>query len=974
METATKKKSIAIAITSFNIVFFCLFFISFSSFSNNSDSIKRTLGKQVIENSEEGAFPLVKNKIPAALLISESEYPGVKRVMGYFQNDLKMVSGNEPLLTFGKQQTGQAVVIAGTFQKGGIIDMLNERGKIDFSGLKGKKEMFLIQVVDQPMEGIDQALVIAGSDKRGTIYGILEVSKQMGVSPWYWWADVPVEKHDNLFFKKGIVTEGEPKVTYRGIFLNDEEPALGRWAVEKYGGFNAQFYEKLFELILRLKGNFIWPAMWWASFNSDDPLNPALADEMGIVMGTSHHEPMNRAHAEWKPYGGKDWNYETNPEQLQKFWTEGIERTKNYETVVTLAMRGDGDMAMSQETNIALLQKIVTDQREILKKVTGKKLPEIPQVWALYKEVQDYYDEGMRVPDDITLLLCDDNWGNIRKLPKPEEPKRSGGYGIYYHFDYVGGPRNYKWLNTSPIYRVWEQMNLAYRHGVDRIWVVNVGDLKPMEFPISFFLDLAWDPDRYSHDGLFEYTRQWAEAQFGAGLSTEVAELLDSYTRFNSRRKPELLEPNTYSHIHYQEAQRIAGAYNLLAERSTKIYEKLPENYRDAYYQLVQYPVEACATLNDMYVTVGKNRLYAAQGRVSANELVGKARKLYEKDSLMSLYYNKTLANGKWNNMMNQTRIGYTYWQQPRFNTMPATTRLKALEGAHIGVSIEGSSEWWPGSTRVAELPRFDPFNKQKYCIEIFNRGNKPFEADIECESSMLNLSAKKVQVEQQVQIWVEASWKTPVKQLTRVPIWVTGPDGAKIEVVAVIDPLEGIALDKGGFVESNGFLAIEAGNVSRIIAREEKSWVKIPGFGRTHSGMMPVPVTMHSLQNPLEGACLEYDLQTTSACEANVKLVLAPTLNIYNNEGLRIAVSINDNPPVLLNMHNWQSFRDWEESVRTNTVVLESKHLLTSGKNILKVWALDPAVVVQRILVDTGGLKPSYLGPPESYLIRGPE
>ena len=389
-------------------------------------------------------FTLSYRGFSAPIFVSNEEYPGVRRIVGYFQDDMQKVTGIRPELISGSIPKSKEVVLIGTIGKNSLIDELVKSGKINISDIRGKWESSMIQMIENPFPGVKRALVIAGCDKRGTIFGVFELSRQIGVSPWYWWSDVPVKKHPNVFVNNGRFVFGEPKVKYRGIFLNDEEPALGRWAVEKYGGFNHQMYEKVFELILRLKGNYLWPAMWWASFNSDDPVNPELADEMGIVMGTTHHEPMMRAHAEWKPFGGGEWNYETNPEQLRKFWTEGIQRMGNRESIVTLAMRGDGDMAMSEGTNRALLEKIVADQRQIITDVTGKNCTETPQLWALYKEVQDYYDRGMRVPDDVTLLLCDDNWGNIRKLPKPGTPPRVGGYGIYYHFDYVGGPRNYK--------------------------------------------------------------------------------------------------------------------------------------------------------------------------------------------------------------------------------------------------------------------------------------------------------------------------------------------------------------------------------------------------------------------------------------------------------------------------------------------------------------------------------------------------
>ncbi|MDP3435325.1 MAG: glycosyl hydrolase 115 family protein, partial [Bacteroidota bacterium] len=445
-------------------------------------------------SKEKQDISIVTGGTAVPIVIDAGEFPGIVRVAKLFQDDIFQVTSLKPELVVGELPKSESIIIAGTIGKSKLIDQLVASGKLNISDLEGKWETSLIQVIKNPFPRIKQALVIAGSDKRGTIFGLFDLSRQIGVSPWHFWSDVPAKKHSELYARSGRYISGEPKVKYRGIFLNDEEPALGRWAVKNYGGFNHQFYEKVFELILRLKGNYLWPAMWWASFNTDDPINPELAEEMGIVMSTTHHEPMMRAHAEWKIKKGAAWNYETNKDTLQQFWKEGIERMDKHESIVSMGMRGDGDMAMTAETNIALLEKIVADQREIIENVTGKPASETPQLWALYKEVQDYYDNGMRVPDDVTLLLCDDNWGNVRKLPRPDDKPRAGGYGIYYHFDYVGGPRNYKWLNTSPLPAVWEQMHMAYEHGVDRIWLVNVGDLKPMELPISFFLDYAWNP------------------------------------------------------------------------------------------------------------------------------------------------------------------------------------------------------------------------------------------------------------------------------------------------------------------------------------------------------------------------------------------------------------------------------------------------------------------------------------------------
>ena len=368
-----------------------------------------------------------------------------------------------------------------------------------------------------PLPGVAEGLIIAGSDKRGTIYGIYDLSEQIGVSPWYWWADVPVQHQNALFVKPGRYVQGPPAVKYRGIFLNDEAPALSGWVKEKFGNYNHQFYEKVFELLLRLKANYLWPAMWNNAFNEDDPLNPQLADMYGIVMGTSHHEPMLRAQQEWKRHGTGPWDYSLNSDVLQEFWTEGIERNKNYESIITLGHERRRRSSHDREapTSRCWKKSSPTSARSLASHLNPD-LSAVPQDWALYKEVQEYYEKGMRVPDDVTLLWCDDNWGNIRRLPTAEERKRSGGAGIYYHFDYVGDPRSYKWLNTIPITKVWEQMNLAYNYGANRIWIVNVGDLKPMEFPIEFFLTLAWHPERVAQGAAFRNTRRmWAQREFG---------------------------------------------------------------------------------------------------------------------------------------------------------------------------------------------------------------------------------------------------------------------------------------------------------------------------------------------------------------------------------------------------------------------------------------------------------------------------
>ena len=604
-----------------------------------------------------------------AVIYSDPNEPElIKTAVTLLQQDIEQVTGKKIPIVTAIDQANKNVIAVGTLAQSSFLKQLISQKKLNTSAINGKWEASLVQTVSNPAPGIAHALVVAGADRRGAAYGVFELSKQFGVSPWYWWADVPVDKHKEIYIKESISLTDAPKVKYRGLFINDEAPALSGWTKEKFGGFNHNFYEKFFELVLRLKGNYVWPAMWGNAFYADDSLNIKAADKYGVVIGTSHHEPLMRAHDEWRRVNGGQWNYETNKEKLQQFWRDGIKRATN-EKIVSVGMRGDGDAPMSRETATALLERIVADQRTIISDVTGKPAEQTPQLWALYKEVQDYYDKGMRVPDDVTLLLSDDNWGNLRKLPRLDEKARKGGYGIYYHFDYVGGPRNYKWLNTNPLPRIWEQMHLAWEYKVQDIWIVNVGDIKPMEFPISFFLDYAWNPEKIDADDLTAYTENWAAAQFGKQHAKDIATLLAKYGKYSGRRKPELLDANTYS-LATGEWKTVVDEYIDLLKKAEAINNELPADDKDAYFQLVLHPIKACANLNTMYYYTALNKQAYTNRLKETNLYADKVKELYVADSLITQQYHQ-LNNGKWNHLMSQTHIGYTYWQQPNQQKMP---------------------------------------------------------------------------------------------------------------------------------------------------------------------------------------------------------------------------------------------------------------------------------------------------------------
>ena len=632
---------------------------------------------------------------------------GVSYAANALVKDIMKVSGSKAILTSDaglkdKDAAGKPTILVGTIGHSTAIDQLIRQKRINGNLLKGKREKFIITVVDGQ-------LVIAGSDRRGTIYGIYELSQQMGVSPWYDWADVPVIHHDSIFVNKGVYTDGEPAVRYRGIFLNDEAPCLTSWVKNTYGTDygDHRFYQRVFELVLRLRGNMMWPAMWGWAFYADDPENEKTADEMGVVMSTSHHEPMARNHQEYarNRKGWGPWNYQKNKENLQKFFREGIERMKGTEQIVTIGMRGDGDEAMSDEADTRLMTNIINDQRKIIADVTGKKASETPQVWALYKEVLDYYDKGMKVPDDVTLLLCDDNWGNVRRVPNAKERKHKGGWGLYYHVDYVGAPRNSKMLNVTPVQNPWEQLTLAYENGIDRLWILNVGDLKPMEYPISQFMDMAWNPRKYDVNNITRHTRNWCAQQFGESQADEAARILNLVCKYNGRCTPEMLDKNTYS-LENGEWQEVVNQYLQLEADALRQYNSLPAAYHDAYRQIILFPIEVMSNLHQMYFAQAQNNALYKQGNPKANVWADECERFFKRDSIICDYYNHKMSGGKWNGMMTQKHIGYKSWNDAfEKDTCPQLFRVSVSEAPviaeHNGV-VEIEAPFFASKTDAA--------------------------------------------------------------------------------------------------------------------------------------------------------------------------------------------------------------------------------------------------------------------------------
>ncbi|MGW4522395.1 glycosyl hydrolase 115 family protein [Amycolatopsis sp. NPDC004378] len=967
-------------------------------------------GSAVPDSASAGTgFPLVSRGTAATIVVSPGDLPGVRRVAGDLAADVERVTGVRPAVSDVVPADGP-VVLVGTLGHSPPVDSLVAAGRLDVREVAGKWETSLSQVVGGQ-------LVLTGSDQRGVIYGVYEISRRIGVSPWYWWADVPPARRAELHLPGERFSLGTPHVKYRGFFINDENPALGTWAPAYFGpglapgypgGFNRNFYAKVFETMLRLRANYLWPAVWGRAFAEDDPLNHATAQEYGIVMGTSHEAPMMRGIEEWNrhatpghdPYGGTgEWSFRRNGEAIKAYWTEGIRRMarEGFEGVVTLGMRGNGDVSLPDGDGIELMREILATERDILARELST---DVPQVWTLYKEVQRYWAQGLRPPDDVIVVFTDDNWGNIRKHPDLSLPPHPGGYGLYYHFDYVGGGRNYKWVDTALLANTWEQLDQAVAYGNDRLWVANVGDLKGNELPLQFFLDYAWDPSALPGTRLSTWEREFAATNFGAALASDIAAVLHDYGRLQSRRKPELLnrlitvdaagvityddQASPFSLVDYRELDRVTDEWHELSARASRLAARVPAACQDSFYELVLYEVTASANLYALRRAEFTNLLYAAQGRASANGLADVTEARFADDLALAEKYNTGIAGGKWKGFQTQPHIDYgdvarygpnAPWQQPELNNValpdvifPAVKRLSPPSEASLGVAVDGAAEAWPGAPGRPALPEFSPYQTAPpQYVDVFNRGRTPFRCTVSAGAPWVLVEPRGGRVEEELRMTVRIDWARAPKGTTTVPVTVTGA-GASVVVDAVVRNPPVPSSWRRGFVEAGGYVSMEASHCSANVGAPGASWRRIADLGMT-----PFPVTAAS-RTPGAGPRLEFRMTLFTAGPLTVWAYLAPRSNVLQGDGLRYAVSFDDAAPQVVNItkatgaDDLTMNRPWERTTSDNVNLTSTRHEVGApGPHVLKVWMVDPAVVVRKLVVDTGGLRPSYLGPPES-------
>jgi hypothetical protein len=923
------------------------------------------------------------------------DYEGLSLVAKSFAEDINNITGITPVISKNIEELNGTVIIAGSIGNNDIIDALIAEGIINIASIKDRFECYKIQVIEKPVSGVDKAIVVVGSDKRGTIYGIYHISELIGVSPWVYWGDVaPIERSEIIISEDELnTTSKEPAVKYRGFFMNDEWPSLGSWATGKFGDFNEEFYDKVFQLLLRLKGNFLWPAMWSAVFSENGKscsiANAKLADAYGIVMGTSHHEPMFRAGEEWKnvnhKYGtNKAWNFATNAEAITKFWEDGLLRNKDFESLITLGMRGEQDSALegSEEENIELLKSIIRTQKSLLKK---HGLENAPQVLTIYKEVEKYWYgsdkvQGLRswsVLDDVIIMLADDNFGNLRTIPTEKERNRKAGWGMYYHFDYHGGPRSYEWVNSTPLEKVWEQMSMAFDYGIQKVWVVNVGDLKPQELPLSYFLDLAYDFDVLGTNGInntTEYTKQWVKQQFGEVVEQDIidgiGQVLTDYGTMNGKRKPEVTFASTYSYVNYNEAQRVLAKAIEIENNAKKYYECMPEAYKDAYYQLVYYPAVASANVVKMQIFAGLNKLYYGRNSVLANSYAELVKECINTDSNMQSYYNNTMADGKWKGMMSSPHIGYTKWS-PDGWTYPEISYITPKSNPCMIVDVEGTEKEYLSG--IASVPIFTNLGKECYAITISNGGAIEFDCKIEKSADWIKIDNMQGSILSGEVIKVSIDWNAVSKNSSGVIMISGAGETVKVNVIAEVIDIQG--LHPMTFVETHDLIAIEAEHVSNNVAKSNAEWKVIENYGRTLSSVKMYPTTV-SFNSVEDSPYLEYIINVSEDLEYTLTAYFAPTNNLYVNSRLRYGVAFDGEIPVIADalpadyVAGTNGNKPWEDAVLDNIHITATTHSLKKGIHTLRFYGLDAGLVLQKLVLSKEKLTYSYFGPEESFYV----
>ena len=956
------------------------------------------------------------------ICLEQSAFPGVIRVTEKVAHDVELVSGKKPQILVEKEipetleSSGEDwTIIAATKGKSSFLKKLEEAGSAELKELEQKRECYAWIFPEIKNRTKSNLLVIAGSDKRGTIYGLFHLSEMLGVSPFVDWCGLMPPKQEKIELREDMACiSKEPSVRYRGFFINDEWPAFGNWCNHNFGGFNAKAYDHVFELLLRLKGNYLWPAMWSARFADDGPglLNAELADEYGIIMGMSHHEPCLRQGEEYKYLRGKNsvygdaWNFRTNREGITKFWEDGLKRSGKFENVITVGMRGEADTAImgknaTLEDNIQLLRDVLKTQKKLIQEHVNPDLTRVPRMIALYKEVEEFFygDEktkglmGAEELEDVILMLCDDNYGNLRTLPTEEMRKHAGGYGMYYHLDYHGWPVSYEWINSSYLPKIWEQMSMAYDFGVRELWMVNVGDIATQEFPLSFFLDMAYDFDRWGSRALNctqEYTRKWVRHQFGSveeETQDTIADILEQYTKIIHRRRPEALNPETYHPVQEKESSRIFEEAEQLLKKLQDVYETIektnPQNL-SAFIALVYYPAFGTMNLVKMQILAGWNHYYANLGAVCANDYVDEVERCMEQDRKAVEMYHQ-MDQGRWYGMGMSQHIGFTHWNEDECRN-PVVMRVIPLKKRSILVAADGTAQHAEGSPWLDNTMKLKDFlnpDCTRASVTLYSRSDlkaeykvlkKPGWLSVEPMEGWLDgVSQKKVRLNLTL---IKQRLPETNQDTIQDSLEIATPEG-KCEITVPV--YTGNLQDKKNvFVDTMGYLSIEAAHyVNSVPGNYKDRQVKfenLQGYGKTNSAMKAFPSDACTVPGQ-DAPYLEYQFVLEESGTYEAEFYMQPSNPVTRENQLLYAVRINEEMTETVNAveKDYQvgdQAEKWAEGVlsqiRRQTVSIKCR----AGFNTLRVYHVTPGFVLEKIVIYPMGEKPeeSYLGPAETY------
>ncbi len=939
-------------------------------------------------------FIIASSKVRANISIDNKEDSLVFTALNLFKDDVNKISNNN--ISVNETIKSDFLIKLGTIGVDPNFDAQCVVNGIDTSYLKSNWESYIIKTIPGKKKG-KYALWIVGSQPRGTAYALMELSKYIGVSPWYWWDDVKPEKRETITVPSDLYIQDAPKVKFRGIFLNDEDWGLKPWASKTFepetGDIGPQTYEKIFELLLRLKANYIWPAMHEctrAFFTYPD--NIKMADKYGIWVGSSHCEPMLRNNVDewhrWNPEEGErgKWNFDVNPDKITEYWSQRVQNGADYDAIYTVGMRGihDGRMpgGKNKEDKVRILGDVVNAQREILKEKKGEKASSIPQIFCPYKEVLELYRAGANIPEDVTIMWADDNNGYIRQLSNQKERLRSGGAGVYYHISYWGRPHDYLWLESIPVALIWEEMYKAYQTNGKNVWIVNVGDIKPNEIGMNFFLDMAWNPDQFTPENLNSYYEKFASEQFGEQYATEIGSILDKYFQLGFSRKPEhmgwtsvypnteISDPELSLYTNGDEVQQRIDAYEDIEQRVEALLKNIPEEKKEAFYQLVAYKVIGASNMNKKLLYAYKSREYAKQQRNSANVYADKAELAFDKIKQSTAYYNDSLADGKWKYMMS-----YNPRELPVF-TMPETGSYQCENKKAGFIQIEGSVLPISSVSDTINMPVFNSATDRSYFIDIINSGVQDLSWSFINDIPWIELTKESGSTNTEERVGLSVDWsKFPDSSSENAIVKLKVNDNS-FDLNVTAQKTEFVDQKSNLFLEDNGVVSIETEHYSDIKTNKDKTWKTIAGLGRESDAIGSYPINSLS-QDTLkakESAYVSYDFQTTSSGTSKLYFYCLPNQPVNSDYQLRFAISIDDNEPIIMNAelkagmneHN----KEWQKNVLSSVTIQQTLiDIQTSGKHNLKVYMIDPGVVLDKVEIVFDDKNPSYLGNRETIV-----